>query len=507
MKGGRALFFFALFSVFTAAFPPSLPAQSSSPSSNKDDKEGWALSACAFTLFGVPEEYASYASVMPLLIIERLGEAQQRFVDADERRERELRDLYNKRMTLTEERRNLIYSRDSLFFSFDDDDEKEEKREEYDELIKEKNKEIAELERQIRGEPPLEEKGGKRKKRKSKKTAEKPNKENVAVTFRVEDEAGLYTPQKGVSLAQSLYRDGISAILTGEIRDVGGYMYAFASLETGYGAIASERIYYAGHYDDLEDAVEFLALSLLSQVSNREPVLLYISANPKTATVSVDGVMVHNIDEPVAVFAGAHTIEASAQGYASSVLTKDFTESDEFSVDISLLPIASVNVAFDAGEQATSLFLRTKYFGETPQEVELPAIPQIGEVVYGDVQTFFIFNPNEEIASGGAVRAAVSPDAQTAEKRISRQRKILYWSLGALYLALPAAFLLTGEANARTIAYNEGRITDAESIKPWTIAGNVSVGVCIALGVNLVVQAIIYLVRANQVIPRQAELR
>ena len=238
--------------------------------------------------------------------------------------------------------------------------------------------------------------------------------------------------------------------------------------------------------------------------------MLYITAEPEGAAVTVDGVLVHDTDEPVAVFAGPHTIEASAQGYAASILAADFTESDEFDVDISLLPLESVKVVFDTGEQPAELFLRTQHFGAAPQEVEIPALPQIGEAVYGDVQTFFIFNPATGLppsAQNGAVTASVAPDKQAADKRISKIRRALYWSLGALYLALPVAFVLMGESNSRTIAYNEGRITDTGDVQPWTIAGNVSVGVCIALGVNLIVQAVRYLRAANQVIPREAELR
>ena len=506
--GARALFLSALVLVLSSAMPPPAAAQSSNEGKDGED-EGWTLSAAAFELFDVPEEYATYATLVPLLIIERLGAAQTRFVGADERRERELRELYNKRMSLIEERRSLIYSRDSLFFSFDDDAEKKEKREEYDEMIEEKNKEIAELERQISGEPPAEEGGrGRRRGRgRGRNAAERHERESLPVVFRVEGEESLYKPREGVSLAQSLYRDGISGLLTGEIRDVGGYMYISASIETGYGSLATERILHAAHYDDLESAVDFLSASLLPHISNREPVLLYISAEPAGADVFVDGVMVHDIDEPVAVFAGMHTIEASAEGYAASILTAEFAESDEFDVDISLLPLESVNVVFDTGEQPASLFLRTQYFGATPREVELPAIPQIGEVVYGDVQTFFVFNPGGGLPSAESLTASVSTDEQAAERRISNRRRALYWSLGALYLALPAAFLLAGEANARTIAYSEGRLADSESIRPWTIAGNVSVGVCIALGVNLIVHAVRYLMAANQVVPRQAELR
>ncbi len=514
---GCPLFFSALISVFSVAFPLPAAAQPSASAASEENGEGWVLAASAFELYGVPEEYAAYATLMPLLIIDRLGAAQVRFVNADERQARELRERFNDRMSLVDERRNLIFSRDSLFFSFDDDDEKKEKRDEYNEMIEEKNKEIAELDKALsedllsdedENEKNGESRGRRRRNREVRET-ENPVKENLPVIFRVEGEESLYKPQEGVSLAQSLYRDGISGLLTGEIRDIGGYMYVSASVETGYGAVSSERVSYTAHYDDLEDAVEFFAFSLLPQISNRQPVRLYISALPEDADVFVDGVMVHNMNEPVAVFAGTHTIEASAQGYAASILTTDFTESDEFNVDISLLPLESVKVIFDTGDLPASLFLRTQYFGAALQEAEIPAIPQIGEVVYGDVQTFFVFNPSSGLASfdDRLLTASVSPDEQTAERRISRQRRILYWSLGALYLALPAAFLLTGEANSRTNAYNMGRLTDSDSIRPWTIAGNVSVGVCIALGVNLVIQAARYLIAANQVVPREVEFR
>ncbi len=452
------------------------------------------MAASEFTLVDVPENYSSYSELVPKLILNRLASAQIRLVGIDEKRSRIIRALLNDRMKLVSDRREIFFKRDSLFFSPDSSAEKKEERRNYDKLIEEKNEAIKALDDKIEkdffnSEGELQD-------------------ENVPV-YLWKDGDTLYSPDKNISLAESLYKNGISGLVTGEIRDIGGYMYVSASIDTGYGNVVSTAVTDAAHYDDLRDIVFHLSLSLASQIANRRPVKLHVSVSPEDASVFIDNFLVHSDDNPVVVFAGKHTIEASAPGFAASIRTEDFIESDEFEININLKPMKNVNVAFNTKNFPASIFLRTQYFGRTPQTISLPAYSLIGEVVHDDVQTFFVLNPDSDLPDDITLVTEIIPDKTNTEQRIEKQRKILYWSLGLLYLALPAAFLIRGEADSRVNAYNSGRLSQTQEnidgINSWVLAGNITTGVCIGLGLNLVFQLVRYMIAVEQVTPKQPD--
>lgn len=468
-----------------------------------EESGSWVLAASAFTLKGVPEPFSAYAELTPRLLLEELGVVQIRFVGLEESRAQELLRLAEERDRLAAVRRDLIFSRDLLFFSLDNPSARQRARKDYDGRLEETERDLALLDEQTEGvlAAGTEKAGG----------AADPadagiSAGDVPVTFRSAED-GLYTPREGISLARSLHQDGISGLLCGEIRDVGGYMHISVSLETGNGAPA-ETVSVTAPYADLEEAVYRLSLSLVPRLSGRQPVQLFFSVFPQNTSVFVDGVPVEDLQAPVTVFSGRHTIEASAPEFSASVRTEDFTESGEYSVEISLVPQETVRVVFDTGGESAALFFRTRYFGHTPAEIRMPALPRIGELVRNDVQTFFLFDPAGAGADPERVQTvSVSLDEKNAEQRIEKQRKILYWSLGALYLALPAAFLIRGEADSRLNARAGGRLPDSENVDPWVMAGNAATGVCIGLGVNLLVQIIRYAIAAEQVTPRRAEFR
>ncbi len=494
--------FFSVFAVL-AVFLAAVPCAAAEGTDNTDNagaaggtfENGWVVAASEFELVDVPEVYSSYAELVPSLLLDRLLTAQIRLVGIDEKRSRMLQVKLNERIKLVSERRELVLNRDSLFFSPESSLEKDESKAGYDELIEEKNSEIQALDAEIEedffsGKDNIED-------------------ENVSVVLWKNGDT-LYTPAEDRSLAESLYNDGISALVTGEIRDIGGYMYISASLDTGYGNVASTAVSRTAHYDDLQDVIFHLSLSLASQVANRRPVRLHVSVYPEDASVFIDSFLIQDGERPVVVFAGTHTIEASAPGFASSIRTADFIENDEFEINITLKPLEKMNLAFDTKKVPASIFFRTQYFGQTPQTVSLPAFPMVGEAVHGDVQTFFVLNPGPDLPEDVTLVTEVVPDKKNTEKRIEKQRKIFYWSLGLLYMALPAAFLIRGEADSRLNAYNSGRLEqtqeNVDNINAWITAGNITTGICIGLGINLVFQLVRYILAAEQATPQQPEL-
>jgi len=63
--------------------------------------------------------------------------------------------------------------------------------------------------------------------------------------------------------------------------------------------------------------------------------------------------------------------------------------------------------------------------------------------------------------------------------------------------------------NGWILAYNRGDVSKSDELRAqtekWQTINNISVGVTSTLAVNFLVQLIIYLVRANEVLPEEAK--
>ncbi len=90
---------------------------------------------------------------------------------------------------------------------------------------------------------------------------------------------------------------------------------------------------------------------------------------------------------------------------------------------------------------------------------------------------------------------------------IETQRKILYWSLGALYISLPITMILNSKVDDQVYAFKSGKLpytqSEADRINKLVLTQNILQGITIALGINYFVQLIIYLVKADRALPRK----
>ena len=62
-----------------------------------------------------------------------------------------------------------------------------------------------------------------------------------------------------------------------------------------------------------------------------------------------------------------------------------------------------------------------------------PGKTLIGEALLGDARTYFIYDHSKSTRD----RFVIPVNRVNTEKRIERQRKVLYWSLGLLYCSYP----------------------------------------------------------------------
>ena len=138
--------------------------------------------------------------------------------------------------------------------------------------------------------------------------------------------------------------------------------------------------------------------------------------------------------------------------------------------------------------------------------LEFPKEKDVLEFESNGIRTFVLFDAEKLKPSATFHGIGKSLNTKTVQSQIEKQRSIMYWSLGALYLSLPATLILTGLRNDKQNAVASGRLPSTadnmRQIKNFTIASNVMIGVTSALAVNYFVQVILYLVKADAALPK-----
>lgn len=455
-----------------------------------DEPKTWTIAASEFTLSGVSDSYASYASVIPRYILSALKNGSTRLVSPTEAEQRELTRLSDARLKLVIERSVLVDQRARIVLDTESKSARKKRRIEADSLIEKKELEISaiadEITRMLEGA--------------------KPSVESLSRVTLWKGSTDLYRPKEKVSLARSMRDDGIQGLITGSIRDIGGYMHVTCQLSTGLGDDGGIRVAETAPYDDMQSVIGALSARLVPVLTNRRPVTLSFSLEPKDASLFIDGRLIEDPGEPVTVFSGQHTISASASGHLSSVRTADFGLLKEHAVTVRLTPVKTVSVAFETKRPGQSLFFHTSYYGQTPASIDLPAFPTIGEAVFGDVKTFFVFDP--AAIDGDGRPLLIEENEINTERRIETRRRALYWSLGLLYLSLPVSMISSGIYGNKARAYNEGKLAHDQAtlddIETWGRVSDVSGAISIGLGINLAIQLVRYIMAADQVMPKTA---
>ncbi len=455
------------------------------------ESDTWILAAESFTLKNVPEVHAGHAKNIPLMLLGRLGSISSRNVAPEELRSRTMREIQDTRMKLLLERNALVNERDTLMLSDSTRQTIQKKRRDIDEQLEKKDIQIREVEQSIEA---LEQ-------------SEQDTESRLATLVLWKDGKELYTRNDSVSLSRSLSKDGISALISGTIEDIGGYFIVSVSLDTGYGQTEPVLVREAMPYDDVQQILYRITQVLVPSLANRTPVSLTLTVDPPEASVFIDNRLVLDHTEPVVVFSGEHSIQVSAPGFELAERTAMFDTLDRYSVSITLQKLSTVQVAFDTTAQPVSVYFQTKHFGTTPLIAELPATTLIGEAMQGGVKTYFLYEHDDRAQK--EIRSMIIPlNKQNTEQRIEKQRKVLYWSLGLLYCSLPFSMISNGIAQNKVRAYEDGRISGTSSqmdeINGWLLASDITKGVSIVLGANFLYQLIRYLIAADQTIPAYA---
>jgi len=455
----------------------------------------WLVAAESFSPVNIPSAYSNFPQIIPKLILARIAGIKSRIILIDEKKTRELQVISEARIKLIRERVELALARDKILLSSDPQLVKQSKKKETTDKIADKEKEILafdekskiniqELSSQENDIKPL--------------TLWKSGKE-------------LFVRKADTSLSSSLNTEKISALITGTVEDLAGYMFVTVNLETGIAGLPAVSVSEAASYDDIDSLVTLLTVRLLPVITNRQPVQLKITVSPKEARVFIDGHLIDDNTVPFTVFSGEHLVNVSAPGYFSASKTATFEGAKTFALNVNLEMETLVSVSFDTRGIGASLFLHTDYFGETPQVIKIPSLPTIGEMVTKDAEkteipTYFIVKP--DLASENN-SITVRTNKISTKQRIEKQRSVLYWSLGALYISLPFSMLSYGISMNKYQAFQDEKLPQTkkviDEVNMWGNTAMITRYISIGFGVNLFIQIARYFLAAEQATPQYAE--
>jgi hypothetical protein len=451
----------------------------------------WALAAEAFTPVNLPASYEGIAPALPSLLLAEIENVNKRSILPEEQKSRVLSVLSAERLKLVTERSALILDRDKVYLSDQGTLKKKKNRYDVNKKIIAKEKEIEKLDVKIRV------------------AVETAYIESTTLTVTLwESGSRLYERSKDVSLAKSLMDSKISGLITGTVEDLSGYLLVTASIETGVAGLPVITVKEAAPYDEIDYLVSTLTARLLPGLSQVSPVSISVNVVPENSIVFLDSRQIYDISNPVTVFSGEHTVSVSCEGYRSATRTFDFSGSDKFGVDITLIKEPLVSVAFTSGVDSESVFLHTQSVGQLPLTTEIPALRTIGETENGTVKTFFIFDP-DMTDNPSSLESIIHTNKTVTKNKIESARKWFYGSLGVLYLSLPVYMISKGIMNDKYTAYQDGRIPQTQEsvdeinglIRFSTISGYVSLG----LGVNVAFQLFRYILSAEQAVPKETK--
>lgn len=459
-----------------------------------DTASVWVIAAAEFEASDIPELYNSYTKIVPEMLTFFCSEPVQRHVSIEEKKARKLLAFSEKKLSLIKERAAAAKEHDLLYLAVTSPKQKEKKAKVLAKKKAAKEQEIVKLESEIQ------------------KLLEATHITTEVLPMALWNSGTkIFKQPEHTSTAYALKNEKIDAVIKGKIEDLAGYLYISAVLTTGLPGIPEYHFSEAGAYQNIENIVQALAVKILAAARNIKPIQMRITAEPQNAEIYIGDRKVEAGKKPILVFAGIHRIEARADGYETAYKTITVAEQTNYNLTIKLKKEKTVSIGFTFADQKQDVFLHTQYFGTVPSSLEIPVQQQtLLTFLQNDIRTYLLINPKKFVKEKQSVYTldAALNKAQTKLK-IERQRKILYWSLGAFYASLPIFMILQGVTADMSSAFTSQALSPTDSAvqkyRQLFISTAVMQGITIALGINYAVQLGLYLYEADKSIPREAK--
>ena len=458
---------------------------------NEDENSDWTIAVSEFKTEGLPSSYQSYKTIVPEMFLIYMDTGAKRIVPFEEKKMRAIMEASNKKLRLIKERAKLIKDRDELFLSVEDKKIKDEKEKKLTEEILKKEKSIYEADIDIKIE--------------NKRFFTSSHPKNINLWKYGES---LYKLSENADIGESLKKENISALIYGSVKDISGYMVITAYLDMGIPGMKVHEFSGAGRYDDVEKVVEMMVRQIYTIIQNTKEVKVFFDVNPKNAKVYIDGELIRDFSKPIMLREGFYQIGASAQDYVEETKKLELKNKAAYTLKINLKKEESMAIGFNLKSASPNLFFKSQYSIRIPGIITIPKMKSIFEFEENGVHTFGVLEPkNNTFSPQNVQNMIIKLNKKNVKDSIETQRKILYWSLGALYISLPITMILNSKVDDQVYAFKSGKLpytqSEADRINKLVLTQNILQGITIALGVNYFIQLIIYLVKADRALPRK----
>jgi hypothetical protein len=204
--------------------------------------------------------------------------------------------------------------------------------------------------------------------------------------------------------------------------------------------------------EDITPAVTELAGRLAAAVSGTRPAAVAVKARPAEAIVLVDEVFAGQGETAVMEhLPGPVEVRVFADNHETVSVPVDLIAGELAELSINLKPLAQAALTITVPEGLNAQVYRgSRYVGDAPIVQFVPRDRH---------EYFYASTPDEESASmvyRGINGTVVLEPESPREKEVERYRRKFYGAYGRFWIALPAAFLLSGIAGTYTSAYNYG---------------------------------------------------
>lgn len=452
----------------------------------------WVIAVNEFKFENAKPIYASYSKIIPQLFLSYLSGKATRLESLSEKKMRELMKSSSKKLKLLKERSRLLQEKDNILLSIEPEKSKKEKYRKLEKQIKDKEIEIEKATLDI--------------KIADNKFYDEGTAKNVVLWQKGN---ALYKYEESSDLSYRLFKDGISALLLGTLRDASGYLIIKVVLTTGLKGVPTHSFVEAGRYDDAERMVLSIVTQIYTVIQNTREIKLFFDVSPENASVYIDGNPVLDFSKPLSLHEGTYNVEASAEEYVTSTKTILLKEKNYYKLKIDLKKENTAILAFNMGGDP-DVFFRTRYYGHAPTQLKISYQSTVVEAEKDGVHTYILIDKDKIPISDFPQNMVVRINQQETKKLVERQRKVMYWSLGAFYVVLPTYLILNSVYNDKKLSYDDGRIPQTpkneKNIKDLGSASIAMQSIAIIAGINYFAQLIAYLVFADRAIPREPKI-
>ncbi len=453
----------------------------------------WIVAVSEFKGENLDKQHEIYKKIVSELFLIHLDGGAKRLVPLKEKKLRAIMEISAKKFKLIKERAKLIREKDDLFLSTYTEKEKKDKTRILEKKIRELEKKIYSSKIDINIA--------------EKKFYKSGTPKNVRLWKFGQQ---LYKCADENNLAQSLKKDNISALISGTVKDVSGYMVINVKLDTGLKGMPVYEFYDAGSYEDVEALVYSLSLQLYNAIQNTKAVKVFFDVSPKNAKLYIDDRKISDFSKPIVLYQGSYHVSASAENYHDASKKISITDKNFYKLKINLKKDDTIKLGFDFKNRDAYLFYKTQYATNSPGIVTVPKISSIlefeEEIDKKKVHTYALIEGGKIGSPAYVQNMIVKLNKKSVKDSIERQRKVLYWSLGAFYISLPITMITNAKLQDAVYRYNKYHIGNINKLKMQKALFYTSEGITIALGVNYLIQLIIYLVKVDRALPRKAEV-